>query len=139
MLPPVLSPASPQIVFVKVPKTASTSIQLDLAGLGLDAGGVGQGERCFDDLYSEDAFSLTMLRSPRQHVLSLYLECNNSNWATLNWKDMQPPFPASHSRTDLEGFGAWLYYFSTMKVNQTLVELSRVRNQGWRWYEDWKW
>ena len=46
---------------------------------------------------------------------------------------------ASHSRTDLEGFGAWLYYFSTMKVNQTLVELSRVRNQGWRWYEDWKW
>ena len=130
---------SPQIVFVKVPKTASTSLQLDLAALGLDAGGVGQGERCFDDLYSEDAFSMTMLRSPRQHVLSLYLECNCSNWAKLNWKDMQPPFPAARTSDDLEGFGAWLYYFSQMRVNNTLVELSRVRNQGWRWFDDWKW
>ena len=139
--PPCAHPplTRPQLVFVKVPKTASTSVQLDLAALGLDAGGVGQGERCFDDLYQEDAFSLTMLRSPRQHVLSLYLECNCSNWAKLNWRGAVPPFPAATSASDLEGFGAWLYYFSEMRVNNTLVELSHVRNFGWMWYPDWKW
>lgn len=125
-----------QLVFVKVPKTASTSVQSDIRALGLDAGGVGQGERCYDEIWKADAFTLLYLRAPRQHVLSMYLECKYASWAVANQAGAEPPFPGREPVAG--GFEDWVNFFRRQTVNLTLVAHFNVRNQAWRWYPDWK-
>jgi len=117
------------LVFVKVPKTASSSLQMDLQPLGRDFGGVGQGERCFDAVLppgQPPAFSLTFLRSPRAHVVSQYLECRHGSWSQKVTKNTS--FPRSQAQ-ELD-VPLWLQYFQPDEFERRST--SDWARLGWR-------
>jgi hypothetical protein len=92
---------------------------------------VGAGERCYDDIFLENGFNFVFLRSPREHVLSQFLECRYSHWAVQ--RTLGTGFPSRELvPSDVEAFERWVDYFAEFKVNETLVALSKKRNQQWR-------
>merc|ERR1719316_2177442 len=71
-------------IIMHIPKTAGASLTQNLLFDGLPEGdGLNVGERCQSELVScmakEDRL-LTMVREPRHHIQSLYLECVDSAW-----------------------------------------------------------
>jgi hypothetical protein len=120
--------------FVKVPKTASTSVQVDIRAAGLDAGGTGEGENCYSDLFSgfkASRFNFVYLRHPREQVLSFFVECKYAGWAK---KRTSAEFPRND--TDVVGFEKWVAYFSDWQINQTRLALSAKPGNSWMWLND---
>ena len=96
------------VYFAHIPKCAGTSFTQDLADRGYQLTQP-SGERCFLDGcgYAADALKLTLLRSPRAHVYSEYLECRYDGFGKRATAGTD--FPRSGSAVD--GFEAWLDHF----------------------------
>ena len=122
-------------MMVKIPKTASTSVQMELKKLGLDIGNTGQGEYCFWMGFLEGGFNLIYLRQPRHQALSMFLECRHASWAR---KRTSPEFNDWRGLRDEEAFALWVDYFSSYTVNQTTLDASNVKGFGWIWLDDFK-
>jgi len=111
--------------FTKIPKTASSSIQTDLLKRNVSGlGQLGQGERCADEQFVSGAFNMVILRVPRRHTLSLFIECSHGSWAkkaTSRYSRAHPelPFPRDpcgdpcvpEPGIKIPQFEAWLDYF----------------------------
>ena len=99
---------APPVYFAHIPKCAGTSFTQDLADRGYQLTQP-SGERCFLDGcgYAADALKLTLLRSPRAHVYSEYLECRYDGFGKRATAGTD--FPRSGSAVD--GFEAWLDHF----------------------------
>lgn len=84
-------------------KTAGTSVMRELT----QSGGfdITSRELCIGqlkDIYGPKSFTITFLRSPREHVLSQFMQSKYSRMYS-------PAFPANSS--DAEGFKTWIEYF----------------------------
>lgn len=102
--------------FVHIPKTGGSSLRTELeANFGLS---LGSKEACFWDEYlgrRPDANLITLLRAPRQHVLSQYAECGWSHFGRKHTAAYAvlvpdaPPFPGANAS---HGLRAWLAHFA---------------------------
>lgn len=70
----------PLINFGHIPKTAGKSMKVELRERRYEVTKASRYEPCFRDTYCNDAIHVTMLRSPRAHVFSMYLECRQAPW-----------------------------------------------------------
>jgi hypothetical protein len=125
--------ASAPVRFVKVPKTASTSVQVELRTLGVDVGNTGQGEDCYHVGFAPGGFNLVYLRSPRMQALSMFLECRYSNWAR---KRTSENFNAWRVDSDAVVFGRWVDYFADYVVNATTVARASQLGMAHVWLDD---
>ena len=111
----VRAPRQP-VRFIHVPKTGGVSLlsQLDatgdaVSGADINAGS-GRYEQCLDLLYTPGAFHMVMLREPRGHVFSQFLECRfDPSWGTTMTRYTGFPW----SGTVTHDFEAWLDHFGT--------------------------
>ena len=90
-----------QLVFLHIPKAAGTSALSDLRDRGYQTSKFSQAEPCLRDVHcpSQGAIHFTLLRSPRDHILSQYHMCRDSEWGRL------------HARALPATFEAWLDHF----------------------------
>ena len=90
-----------QLVFLHIPKAAGTSALSDLRDRGYRTSKFSQAEPCLRDVHcpSHGAIHFTLLRSPRDHILSQYHMCRDSEWGRL------------HARALPATFEAWLDHF----------------------------
>ena len=90
-----------QLVFLHIPKAAGTSALSDLRDRGYQNSKFSQAEPCLRDVHcpSQGAIHFTLLRSPRDHILSQYHMCRDSEWGRL------------HARALPATFEAWLDHF----------------------------
>jgi hypothetical protein len=107
---PMLSPHFTEFRLIHIPKTAGTSLGKDVKNdafvesLNLR---VLNWEWCFPPHRKDDAFHLMMLRSPRAHVMSQFLECKYDWWGKAVTQNTAFP----HSLDDDLGFAVWLDHF----------------------------
>ena len=89
------------LVFLHIPKAAGTSALSDLRDRGYRTSNFSQAEPCLRDVHcpSQGAIHFTLLRSPRDHILSQYHMCRDSEWGRL------------HARALPATFEAWLDHF----------------------------
>ena len=112
----------PPVVLMHVPKTAGTSLRIELIHSGLASemekrepsqhkNASLAAESCFSDLYrgAGRAMHVTLLRNPRDHVLSQFYECRDSRWFKL----VAPAFPRN------ESFERWVMRFATLGARKT--------------------
>ena len=125
--------AEQPVHFVKVPKTASTSVQVELKALGVDVGNTGQGEDCYSVGFTAGGFNLVYLRGPRLQALSMFLECRYSNWAR---KRTTASFNAWRNESDADVFAKWVRFFVRYEVNATTVRTASLPGNAWLWLDD---
>jgi len=107
---PTLSDSYKEFRLIHIPKTAGTSLGKDMKGdeyiqsLNLK---FMNWEWCFPPHQKGDAFHLMMLRSPRAHVMSQFLECKYDWWGKMVTQDTTFP----HTLDDDLGFAVWLDHF----------------------------
>jgi FkbM family methyltransferase len=91
------------LVFLHIPKAAGTSALSDLRNRGYRTSKLSQAEPCLRDVHcpSQGAIHFTLLRSPRDHILSQYHMCRDSEWG----RQHASALPAT--------FEAWLDHFLT--------------------------
>lgn len=93
--PPPPLPAQrwqPPLRFLHIPKTAGTSAIVELQALGYDLGSASQAtmEACYPPYKSSSPSTLNfvLLREPRSHVLSQFLECRFTRFGSwVTWAD----------------------------------------------------
>ena len=93
--------------YTHVPKTGGVSLRTDLATLGIS---VGHLEFCFETAWKAGAFNFVLLRSPRAHVLSQFLECKYDAWGREVTSHL-PQFPFPRAQEDAAGFSIWVEHF----------------------------
>jgi len=109
-LGPSISGRYKEFRLIHIPKTAGTSLGKDVKNdafvesLNLR---VLNWEWCFPPHRKDDAFHLMMLRSPRAHVMSQFLECKYDWWGKAVTQNTAFP----HSLDDDLGFAVWLDHF----------------------------
>ena len=69
----------------------------------------GKWEQCLS-LYKSSDFMVSILRSPREHVLSQYLECRYDEWGKRTTNGTG--FPLNGTNV-IAGFKTWLSHFSS--------------------------
>ena len=100
------------LVQIHIPKCAGTSLREELWLLDREkyghltrCGFAGCDEKCYADMYQPGKFHLTMVRSPRDHVFSQYMECRTGMGKAIK----HTGFPKWGSvKSD---FVTWLQYF----------------------------
>lgn len=111
----------PQIELVHIPKTGGSSLRLSLnEQLGADLQHWGQGglgpkaskgdENCMRDT-NPTHFRITLLRRPRNHVFSQYLECRSGWFVNAKPSETIGTFP--RGGTIAADFGSWIHAFAT--------------------------
>jgi len=107
---PTLSRRYQEFRLIHIPKTAGTSlgkdVKLDNYVQSLDMR-VLNWEWCFPPHQKSDAFHLMMLRSPRAHVMSQFLECKYDWWGKMVTQNTSFP----RTLEDTLGFAVWLDHF----------------------------
>lgn len=102
--------------FIHIPKCAGASFAVDLEASGIH---VKDREMCFGQMYEGPISStiyMTVLRSPRSHVLSQYMECRYSPWGSEAVKDTN--FPQSHEDFYID-FAKWVLFYKINGENGT--------------------
>lgn len=124
---PLLQLRLPQqeIAFVHIPKNGGTSLIEMLnssTAMGdfdsedwFNPGKTGRWEQCMSQLKTDNNFMLTMVRSPRSHVLSQFLECRYDTWGKESTAGTK--FPRGH--TEVDDLNSWLASFTNSWVNAT--------------------
>ena len=89
------------LVFIHIPKAAGTSALSDLRDRGYRTSALSQAEPCLRDVHCplQGTIHFTLLRSPRDHILSQYHMCRDSEWG----RQHASALPAT--------FEAWLDHF----------------------------
>ena len=64
-------------------------------------------ECCFRAMYRSGTFHVTMLRSPRAHILSQYLYSANSTWGQRNSKAFAKMHPSAMKMPAIGANGEW--------------------------------
>ena len=105
------------LVFVHIPKAAGTSALSDLRHRGYRTSYFSQAEPCLRDVYcrAKGATHVTLLRSPRDHILSQYHMCRDSEWGRLHASSALPAtfeawldhFLAPNSTSQLDAFNCY--------------------------------
>mmetsp|Transcript_32288 Transcript_32288/g.99543 ORF Transcript_32288/g.99543 Transcript_32288/m.99543 type:complete len:350 (+) Transcript_32288:416-1465(+) len=105
------------ITFLHITKVAGVSTTREFRARSYKNVSV-PGEPCFADVYDPARRHVVLLRSPRAHVFSQYLECRFDNWGRKATKD-SPDFPRGGRVT--ADFERWLDHF---------LDLERLGRRG---------
>lgn len=108
-------PAHPALYHMHIPKVAGISFIRDALSFIPNGTGFYSGETCYSKYASRKTFDLkreglhndgivTMLRNPREHVLSQFVECADDSWG----KKIVP----KDKRHLLKDFGTWVQHFT---------------------------
>mmetsp|Transcript_14902 Transcript_14902/g.38459 ORF Transcript_14902/g.38459 Transcript_14902/m.38459 type:complete len:788 (-) Transcript_14902:128-2491(-) len=113
------------VALVHIPKAGGTSLLAlmnksasisDFGGNGwFDPDFTGKWEQCFSHVRTKDNFVVSMVRSPRAHVLSQFLECRYDTWGKQATEYKNFPRAASEQ----EDFVSWLSTFTSEWKNET--------------------
>lgn len=99
-----------KLIFTHIPKCAGTSFVSELKGkhhLYLKNEIAWKMEQCFLDLQESKGIHLIFLRSPRNHLLSQFMECKYTEWGHTKTKDTD--FPQQGELYD--DFHKWIDHF----------------------------
>ena len=120
--PPPATAGAKTLCVTHIPKSGGTALKRDLKGMrGLTLPSLVERERCFRyflRLRSPPCdFHATYLRSPREHVLSQYLECRYDPWGKNATKGRRFP----RGRLDFYAdFAEWVQHFARRGSNGTM-------------------
>lgn len=103
------------VSYTHIPKTGGTSLESELYALQNAtpvgwAHRLGGHERCFHHMFDESAFNIILLRSPRAHVLSQFLECRYDAWGRSATRGTGFEALVAGAE-DEEAFGSWVAHF----------------------------
>ena len=69
-------------------------------------------EKCFAQLRRDNAYHITMLRSPRAHVLSQYLECCFDQWGRETTANTGIACETDGGQFSSHAFASWVSHFA---------------------------